>query len=94
LLIYLLLVPVVLLSVRLRSKIALAAGFTILWLLLSMLIIVFGVLDLQRRRAWRRYYAGQCVRCGYDLRATPNRCPECGAMPFKPKLSMLKSRRL
>lgn len=35
----------------------------------------FLVRTIKRRRLRS---SGHCVQCGYDLRATPTRCPECG----------------
>jgi hypothetical protein len=40
-------------------------------------------LEIKRRRA----PAGKCLVCGYDLRATPGLCPECGAVPPTAKAS-------
>ncbi|HTL29344.1 MAG TPA: hypothetical protein VL282_08985 [Tepidisphaeraceae bacterium] len=58
------------------------------WIPYWMLTIIFAAMPAwwffrvrrQRLRTSRRE-RGCCEHCGYDLRATPGQCPECGALP-------------
>jgi hypothetical protein len=63
-----------------------AASF---WIPYQIPMLVSAVLPLTWIGLWARRTVslrnrrrqGFCSRCGYDLRATPRRCPECGAVP-------------
>jgi hypothetical protein len=49
------------------------------WSLLALMAVLPA---LWCRRRWvrdRRQKMGLCLACGYDLRGSPDRCPECGA---------------
>jgi hypothetical protein len=64
-----------------------ASPVTLPWLLT--LLCLGGLMVLFLGVTWRvirwhgaqfqRRIRNQCQSCGYDLRATPDRCPECGA---------------
>lgn len=42
-------------------------------------IMIISPRGLRRLCAIRRQHRGLCRLCGYDLRASTNRCPECGS---------------
>ena len=58
------------LDVPYRTAAAATGSLPLAWLA----VFAAGRVTRRRRRA-----AGLCARCGYDLRASADRCPECGA---------------
>ena len=54
------------------------------WFLFPLTLIVPAIVARRIIRT-RRRLPGACHSCGYDLRATPDRCPECGTIPQKSK---------
>ena len=47
----------------------------------ALIAAFMGTVLLMRRGGPSSPGYGTCTSCGYDLRATPNRCPECGTVP-------------
>jgi hypothetical protein len=58
---------------------------SIYWLLVTTAVLPAAHLPRWLRAFRSRRAPGLCVQCGYDLRATPDRCPECGTVPQQRK---------
>jgi 4-amino-4-deoxy-L-arabinose transferase-like glycosyltransferase len=56
-----------------------------LWVIALTTGLLPGVWLAGRVRARKRGSSGFCAACGYNLCATPARCPECGAYPARLK---------
>jgi hypothetical protein len=51
------------------------------WWIAAVLGALPVVWFIRVNRCIRRRATGRCVNCGYDVRATPDLCPECGTIP-------------
>ena len=49
-----------------------------LWIPTVAFALLSSVVSLPGRRRRKRKRLGLCVKCGYDLRGSKDRCPECG----------------
>jgi hypothetical protein len=55
------------------------------WFLFLATLALPAVVIVQRRRRSTRTSRSLCLQCGYDLRASPDRCPECGTPASNPQ---------
>jgi hypothetical protein len=68
-------------SMRLTAQMPAPAGtiYALAWAggALALFALLRLIVLIERRK---NHPVGRCRACGYDLRATPERCPECGTL--------------
>jgi len=55
------------------------------WFVVPLAAVLPAIAVRRHLRSRHSPQAGHCQLCGYDLRATPWRCPECGTIPIGAK---------
>jgi hypothetical protein len=71
-----------------KKPVGVAAAMVDYWLIVVTLAIFpacWTLIRLRQNLKRRRCPTPVCPACGYDLRATPDRCPECGTVPLSSK---------
>jgi hypothetical protein len=66
--------------------------YCFLWLATAVMPVLWGWRLWLRAKMSKRRSRGQCLACGYDLRETKEKCPECGTASTPPKDEACKTR--
>lgn len=63
------------------------------WFIIGIIGVSPAMWFTRRQKAKGRVHAGACIECGYDLRCSPDRCPECGkpVLPNETAAMILRS---
>ena len=61
-----------------RTKSGMVIFIVPFWLPTALFGTLFCVVGMPYHRRRKRKKLGLCLKCGYDLRASKDRCPECG----------------
>jgi hypothetical protein len=75
-------------SAQLKQMLESRRGSTKTWvwtasfyLCVGLVCMYVALIKWRAHREMKRVEIGLCPSCGYDLRSTPDRCPECGSIP-------------